>query len=67
MGRSVTICLIGGSRLVDADGLKTDPNNWPPFGMVADELHGLGGFAFHAHGGYSKEIYIDFACGQPMV
>lgn len=55
------ICLIGGSRLVDADGLKTDPNNWPPFGMVADELHGLGGFAFHAHGGYSKEIYIDFA------
>jgi len=57
------ICLIGGSRLVDADGLKTDPNNWPPFGMVADELHGLGGFAFHAHGGYSKEIFIDFAQG----
>lgn len=55
------ICLIGGSRLVDADGLKTDPNNWPPFGMVADELHGLGGYAFHAHGGYEKEIYIDFA------
>lgn len=57
------ICFIGGSRLVDADGLKTNPNNWPPFGMVADELHGIGGFAFHAHGGYSKEIFIDFAQG----
>ncbi len=55
------ICLIGGNRLVDADGLKTDPNNWPPFGMVADEVHSIGGLAFHAHGGYSKEIFIDFA------
>lgn len=55
------ICLIGGSRLVEADGLKTDPNKWPPFGLVADELHGIGGFAFHAHGGYGKEIYADFA------
>jgi hypothetical protein len=55
------ICLIGGSRIVEADGLKTNPNNWPPFGMVADELHGIGGFAFHAHGGYGKEIYADFA------
>jgi hypothetical protein len=55
------ICLIGGSRLVDADGLKTDPNNWPVFGLVADELHGIGGFAFHAHGGYEREIYADFA------
>lgn len=55
------ICLIGGSRLVDADGLKTDPNNWPPFGVVADELHGIGGYAFHAHGGYGKEIYADLA------
>ncbi len=53
------ICLVGGSRLVEADGLKTDPNNWPPFGLVADELHGIGGFAFHAHGGYGKEIYAD--------
>lgn len=55
------ICLIGGSRLVNADGAKTDPNNWPPFGVVADELHALGGYAFHAHGGYGKEIYADFA------
>lgn len=55
------ICLIGGRRLVDADGLKTDPNNWPPFGVVADELHGVDGFAFHAHGGYGKEIYADLA------
>ncbi len=53
------ICLVGGSRLVEADGLKTDPNNWPPFGLLAEELHGIGGFAFHAHGGYGKEIYAD--------
>lgn len=55
------ICLIGENRLVDADGLQTDPNNWPPFGIVADEARSIGGYAFHAHGGYSKEIYIDFA------
>lgn len=55
------ICFIGGSRLVDADGAKTNPNNWPPFGVVADELHGVGGVAFHAHGGYGKEIYADLA------
>jgi hypothetical protein len=47
--------------LVDADGFKTDPNDWPVFGLVADELHSLGGYAFHAHGGYEKEIYADFA------
>lgn len=55
------ICFVGGKRLVDADGLRTDPNNWPVFGVVADELHALGGYAFHAHGGYEKEIYADFA------
>jgi hypothetical protein len=55
------ICLVGGRRLVDAEGMKTDPNLWPPFGEVADELHSLGGYAFHAHGGYGKEIYADFA------
>lgn len=55
------ICLLGGSRLVEADGLKTNPNDWPPFGVVAEELHGVGGFAFHAHGGYGKEIYADLA------
>lgn len=55
------ICLIGGSRLVDADGLKTDPNRWPVFGVVADEARGIDGLAFHAHGGYEQEIYADFA------
>ncbi len=55
------ICLVGGSRLVDADGLRTNPNEWPLFGEVADQLHGLGGYAFHAHGGYEQEIYADFA------
>jgi hypothetical protein len=47
--------------LVQADGIKTDPNNWPVFGMVADETRNLGGYSFHAHGGYEKEIYADFA------
>jgi hypothetical protein len=54
------ICLVGGSRLVEAE-LSRDPNNWPPFGIVAAELHGIGGYAFHAHGGYGKEIYADLA------
>ncbi|GAB4138956.1 MAG: hypothetical protein Tsb009_07540 [Planctomycetaceae bacterium] len=55
------ICLVGHSRLVQADGLKTNPNNWPVFGLVSDETRSLGGYAFHAHGGYEKEIYADFA------
>jgi hypothetical protein len=55
------ICLIGLNRLVDAEGLKTNPNNWPTFGQVADECRALGGLAFHAHGGYEQEIYADFA------
>ncbi|MGE5192243.1 MAG: CehA/McbA family metallohydrolase, partial [Deltaproteobacteria bacterium] len=54
------ICLVGGSRLVEAE-LSRNPNNWPPFGVVAAELHGIGGYAFHAHGGYGKEIYADLA------
>ncbi len=54
------ICLIGHRRLVDADGLNTDPNNWPVFGAVSDETRGLGGRSIHAHGGYEKEIYADF-------
>lgn len=55
------ICLVGGSRLVDGDGPDTNPNNWPVFGLVAEQTHDLGGLAIHAHGGYSKEIYADFA------
>ncbi|MCA9042057.1 MAG: CehA/McbA family metallohydrolase, partial [Planctomycetaceae bacterium] len=55
------ILLLGARRMVDADGQTTDPNNWPLFGMVADETHALGGQAIHAHGGYEKEIYADFA------
>ena len=55
------ILMLGGERLVEADGPATDPNNWPPFGLVADEIHRIGGYAFHAHGGYSAGIYADFA------
>lgn len=55
------ICLLGHNRLVQADGQKTNPNNWPVFGLVADETRSQGGVSFHAHGGYEKEIYADFA------
>lgn len=55
------IKLLGAKRLVDADGVNTNPNNWPPFGLVSDETHSLGGYSLHAHGGYEKEIYADFA------
>lgn len=56
------MCLIGGSRLADAQG-STNPNNWPPFGAVASDVRNLGGYSIHAHGGYEKEIYADFALG----
>lgn len=55
------ICLVGHSRLVQAAGMKTNPNNWPVFGLVAEETDSLGGRSFHAHGGYEREIYADFA------
>ena len=54
------ICLFMQRRLV-LEGTTVDPNNWPVFGRVAQETRELGGYAFHAHGGYSKEIYADFA------
>jgi len=55
------IKLLGAKRLVDADGVNTNPNNWPLFGLVSDETRSLGGYSLHAHGGYEKEIYADFA------
>lgn len=52
------MCLLFHARLV-LEGLTVDPNNWPPFGHVAMEAHRLGGVAIHAHGGYSREIWVD--------
>lgn len=52
------ICLLMHERLV-LEGLTVDPNNWPPFGHVGWEARRLGGVAIHAHGGYSREIWID--------
>lgn len=52
------ICLLLHERLV-LEGLTVDPNNWPPFGHVGLETRRLGGVAIHAHGGYSREIWID--------
>lgn len=54
------ICLVGHRDLV-LQGDTVDPNNWPVFGMVARQTSELGGYSFHAHGGYAKEIYADFA------
>ncbi len=38
-------------------------NEWPTFAEVAKEVHNLNGKAFHAHGGYEKEIYADYIPG----
>ncbi len=53
------ICLLMHDRLV-LEGLTVDPNNWPVFGLVGRDTRRLGGYAFHAHGGYSQEIYADY-------
>ena len=54
------ICLLLGDELV-LRGRVVDPNNWPTFGEIVDLTHALRGYAVHAHGGYSQEIYADFA------
>lgn len=54
------ICLLLHNRLVLED-TTVDPNNWPVFGEVGRQTRQLGGFSFHAHGGYGREIYADFA------
>lgn len=38
-------------------------DEWPTFAEVAKETHRLHGVAFHAHGGYEKEIYADYIPG----
>jgi len=53
------ICLLMHDRLV-FEGAAYNPNNWPVFGMVGKMTSQHGGYAFHAHGGYSKEIYADY-------
>jgi hypothetical protein len=54
------ILLLMHSRLVQAEQ-NLDSNNWPVFGLVGAETRKLGGWSFHAHGGYAREIYADFA------
>jgi hypothetical protein len=54
------ICLLMHRRLVQAER-SLDPNNWPVFGLIGQETRQLGGYSFHAHGGYAREIYVDFA------
>ncbi|MBX3177678.1 MAG: CehA/McbA family metallohydrolase [Candidatus Hydrogenedentes bacterium] len=38
-------------------------DEWPTFAEVAKEARRLHGVAFHAHGGYEKEIYADYIPG----
>lgn len=53
------ICLLMHDRLV-LEGANFNPNEWPVFGVVGGMTRQHGGFAFHAHGGYSREIYADY-------
>jgi len=53
------ICLLMHDRLV-LDGLTVNPTNWPTLDIIGRETRGLGGFSFHAHGGYSAGIYADY-------
>jgi putative membrane-bound dehydrogenase-like protein len=41
------------------DGQRIDPNLGPVFGEIGAETQQQGGYAFHAHGGYSQEIWAD--------
>jgi len=53
------ICLLMHDHLV-LEGMTVDPNRWPVFGEIGRRTRKLGGYSFHAHGGYSKEIYADY-------
>ncbi len=44
-------------------GQHLDPNLGPAFGDIASETRRQGGYAFHAHGGYSQEIWADLVQG----
>jgi hypothetical protein len=54
------ICLFLHRQMV-LEGLTVEPNRWPLLGMLGQETRKLGGYSFHAHGGYANEIYADFA------
>ncbi|HEY2894702.1 MAG TPA: hypothetical protein VGJ16_10830, partial [Pirellulales bacterium] len=41
------------------EGSRLDPNRGPAFGTIANETREMGGYAFHAHGGYAQEIWAD--------
>ncbi len=45
-------------------GKSYDPNSWPVFGEAVADIRKKGGLVFWAHGGYSKEIFADFALGK---
>jgi hypothetical protein len=53
------ICLLMHRRLVQ-ENVTVDSNNWPVFADVGRETRSLGGYSFHAHGGYAREIYADY-------
>ena len=53
------ICLLMHDGLV-LPGATVNPNNWPVFGKVGQLTREHGGYSFHAHGGYSKEIFADY-------
>ena len=54
--------VLGRDALVLA-GEQIDPNLGPVFGKIGAETQAEGGYAFHAHGGYSQEIWADLVQG----
>lgn len=52
------ICLLHAQRLA-LEGETVDPNQWPVFGHIGEETRRQGGWSFHAHGGYEREIQAD--------
>jgi len=53
------ICLLMHEQMVLKD-LRVTPDNWPVFSLIGRETRRLGGFSFHAHGGYAADIFSDY-------
>ncbi|MEX2307281.1 MAG: PVC-type heme-binding CxxCH protein [Pirellulales bacterium] len=39
-------------------------DDWPPYGRIGEEVQKIGGYVFHAHGGFAQSIYADFVQGH---
>jgi hypothetical protein len=48
--------------VLPGQSIKSD--DWPLYGTVGRETQKLGGYAFHAHGGFAQSIFADFVPGD---